>query len=65
MICGCPECGALTTHVEKGEDSYCICQQCGWKCRDCMGGKNKKFRHISKDMLKDLKKLDPNDLFDE
>lgn len=65
MICGCPECGALTTHVEKGLDSLCKCQQCSWECRDCLGGENNKFRHITKDMLNDLKNLDPKDLFDE
>ena len=65
MICGCPLCGALTTHIEKGLDSYCKCQDCGRVCKDCMGGENKKFRHIKRDMLEDLKKLNPEDLFDE
>jgi hypothetical protein len=27
-----------------------------------MGGANKKFRHITKDMLKDIKELDPEDV---
>lgn len=62
MICGCPLCGALTTHMEKGLESYCKCQQCGWECRDCMGGENKKFRHITKDMLEDIKDLSPEDV---
>ncbi len=63
MICGCPVCGALTTHVERGIDSLCKCQQCDWTCKDCMGGKNIKFKHITKDMLDDLKKIEPEDFF--
>ena len=53
--------GAHNAH-RKGANSFCKCQQCGWECRDCMGGNNKKFRHITKDMLKDIKDLSPEDI---
>jgi hypothetical protein len=57
MRCGCPECGTYTVHVEKGFESYCLCPDCGWVCRDCMGGKNKKENPLTPEQARILKHL--------
>ena len=55
MNCGCQLCGALSLHVEKGEDSYCACPRCDWTCRDCMGGDNIRFHPLSREAIKKMK----------
>ena len=37
MQCGCPHCGTLTVHELHGMESRCVCPNCGWICRDCLG----------------------------
>lgn len=55
MKCGCEKCGAFTVHVEKGEDSYCVCPECLWECRDCLGGKNPRFSFMDRETAKAMR----------
>lgn len=55
MKCGCQECGALMDHVEKGDQSYCVCPLCLYKCTDCLGGDNPRFGFLDKDTVKSMK----------
>ena len=55
MQCGCRVCGQLTTHVEKGDESYCVCSNCGWKCTMCMGGENPSFNFIDREEVRRMK----------
>lgn len=34
--CGCPECGAYMIQSE-GKDFGCVCPECLFRCRACMG----------------------------
>lgn len=36
MRCGCPECGAYMIQTE-GLDLGCVCPDCLYRCRACMG----------------------------
>ena len=36
MRCGCPECGAYMIQSE-GLDVGCVCPECLFRCRACMG----------------------------
>ena len=42
-------------HVEKGDESYCICPQCLHRCTDCLGGDNKRFNFLDRDTVKRMK----------
>ncbi len=42
-------------HVEKGEQSYCICPECLYKCNDCMGGDNPRFTFLDRETVKKMK----------
>lgn len=55
MKCGCQVCTTLMEHVEKGEQSYCICPECLNKCRDCLGGKNKRFKFLDRQTAKNMR----------
>lgn len=55
MKCGCQECGAFMDHVEKGEQSYCVCPECLHKCKDCLGGENPRFSFMDREMAKRMK----------
>ncbi len=61
MQCGCRVCGHITTHVEKGTDSYCVCSECGWQCRMCMGGKNPQFHYVDREEVCRMKEEAKND----
>jgi len=56
MKCGCEMCEAFMVHVEKGEDSYCLCPECGHQCRDCLGGDNPRFTFLDRDTVRRMKK---------
>ncbi|MBN2879824.1 MAG: hypothetical protein JXN65_09370 [Clostridia bacterium] len=56
MKCGCEICGAFMVHVEKGEDSYCVCPECMHQCKDCMGGDNPRFAFLDRDTVRRMKK---------
>ena len=55
MKCGCQMCGAFMDHVEKGEQSYCICPECQYKCKDCLGGENPRFNFLDRETAKRMK----------
>ena len=60
MRCGCPLCGALTVQQQHGMSSQCICPECGWICRDCMGDGQGKFTPLSKEEVELMKKMKTN-----
>ena len=49
MRCGCPECGAYMIQSE-GLDIGCVCPQCLFRCRACMGTNTV----VSRENLKNL-----------
>ena len=49
MRCGCLECGAFMIHSE--EKDICVCPDCGWRCKACLGTNTV----VSREQLKDLK----------
>jgi len=53
MRCSCKVCG---TYMIQAESNLlgCVCPDCGYRCRDCLGTNTV----VSRDMLKDLA-LDP------
>jgi hypothetical protein len=53
MQCGCPTCGILMTQVEKGLDSACVCPECGYSCRACLGGQEGADKTVGKGTAKD------------
>ncbi len=50
MRCGCPECGAFMVNSD-GPSMGCVCPQCGFRCRDCLGTNTV----ISRDAIRSLK----------
>lgn len=42
MVCGCPNCGQLMVHRERGIESMCICPYCLTTCDACLGNTHKK-----------------------
>ena len=54
MRCGCPECGAYMIQSE-GLDVGCVCPQCLFRCRACMGTNTV----VSRENLKYLVFTDP------
>ena len=49
MRCGCPECGTYMIQSE-GLDVGCVCPQCLFRCRACMGTNTV----VSRENLKNL-----------
>lgn len=41
MVCGCPNCGQLMVHRERGIESMCICPYCLTTCDACLGNTHK------------------------
>ncbi len=37
MRCSCKACGTYMIQREHGLSSGCVCPDCGFACRDCMG----------------------------
>lgn len=37
MQCACPQCGILMGHSIHGLESSCICPECHFVCRACLG----------------------------
>ncbi|MGI5877507.1 MAG: hypothetical protein ACOX7W_02735 [Christensenellales bacterium] len=56
MNCGCPECGTLTVHTERGRGGMCVCPACGWSCSDCLGLRNDPARMIDRDTARAMKR---------
>lgn len=62
MRCACHECGTYMNQSE-GLELGCVCPECGYRCKACLGTDSV----VSRERLKDLK-FDPvlmNDLFGE
>ena len=49
MRCGCPHCEAYMIQSET-EHQACVCPECGYRCRDCLGTDTV----VSRDHLADL-----------
>lgn len=37
MQCACPQCGILMGHSIQGLESSCVCAECHFICRACLG----------------------------
>lgn len=62
MRCACHECGTYMNQSE-GLELGCVCPECGYRCKACLGTDSV----VSREKLKDLK-FDPvlmNDIFGE
>ncbi len=57
MNCGCPLCGTLTIHEVRGMESRCVCPNCGWVCRDCLGDGNGRFAPLTKEEAEKMRSL--------
>lgn len=55
MNCGCPECGTLTVHTDRGTDIRCVCPSCGWTCRDCLGARNSPAVALDREQARAMK----------
>jgi len=42
-------------HVERGDESYCVCPLCLHRCSDCLGGDNPRFGFLDRDTIKSMK----------